>query len=313
MLQQTQVNTVIPYFNKFMQSFPTVKSLALADLDVILQHWSGLGYYARARNLAKTALIIHSNHHGRFPKSVEQLIQLPGIGRSTAGAILSLGMNIAAPILDGNVKRVLARYFEINGWPGNANVLKEFWNISETNTPTARCRDYNQAMMDLGALICRRTKPTCSACPLNKNCQAYLNGTVEQFPFKKVRAKKPKKEIYLLILRNGNDEILLEKRPSHGIWGGLWSFPECTDLEELPFFCKTRFNCKLNEFEELKAFKHIFSHFELTIKPVIISVKLEPNSVMESQPQVWYNTEEALPGGIPKPVAKIMQQLTVYI
>jgi len=312
MLQQTQVNTVIPYFNQFMRRFPSIKSLALAKNDDVLHHWSGLGYYARARNLHKTAKIIHHEHAGRFPKSVEKLEQLPGIGRSTAGAILSLAMNIPAPILDGNVKRVLTRFFTIPGWPGEAKTLKALWSTSEKLTPEHRCRDYNQAMMDLGALVCTRTNPSCHQCPLMSNCQAFQGDLISAFPFKKSQKKRPQKEITMLILQNTHGEVLLQKRPEYGIWGGLWSFPEKNDAHNIEQWCEQKFLYQTQQKRLLKPIKHIFSHFELTIHPVVLTVKTESHhQTMDSNTRVWYKSEDTLPGGIPAPISKLLTLLDV--
>ena len=189
MLQQTQVNTVIPYYQAFMKRFPSIKSLALADQDAVMLQWSGLGYYSRARNLHKTAQIIHKEHRGRFPRDLDGLMALPGIGRSTAGAILSLSMQIPAPILDGNVKRVLARHHAITGWPGRTETLNQLWAVSESLTPSESTHHYNQAMMDMGATLCTRKQPLCTQCPVHTTCQAYKLGEMDRYPGRKPRAK----------------------------------------------------------------------------------------------------------------------------
>jgi A/G-specific adenine glycosylase len=201
MLQQTQVATVIPYFERFIQQFPTVTALAEASLDDVLHYWSGLGYYARARNLHKTATIIVNEYQNKFPDNVVELVELPGIGRSTAGAIASLSMQQAEPILDGNVKRVLCRFFAIQGWSGSAAVLKKLWRLSEQYTPEKKTRNYNQAMMDIGATVCRRSKPTCPLCPLKGHCSALKHNLVAELPTPKKREKLPVKKVYWLILK----------------------------------------------------------------------------------------------------------------
>ncbi|OGO92656.1 MAG: A/G-specific adenine glycosylase [Coxiella sp. RIFCSPHIGHO2_12_FULL_42_15] len=313
MLQQTQVSTVIPYYEKFMQHFPTLSSLAHAALDEVLQYWSGLGYYARGRNLHRAAQYIQTHHQGHFPTTLAELENLPGVGRSTAGAILSLSGNTSAAILDGNVKRVLTRCFAISGWPGKMDVLNQLWQLAEKYTPHLRCRDYNQAMMDIGALICTRTKPKCTQCPLNKHCLAYQQNQMEAFPNKKNQSAKPQKHTFMLILKNTHNEILLLKRPEHGIWGGLWSFPECNEQEKIMDLCQTHFHCQVTATQTLPEITHVFSHFTLKIAPLILNITIKKHFVMDSHHQVWYNLQQALPGGIPAPIAKLIQQTRDFI
>lgn len=312
MLQQTQVNTVIPYFQKFMQRFPTVKALAQAPVDDVLAHWSGLGYYARARNLHKTAIIVHTQLHGKFPRNAEELIALPGIGRSTAGAILSLGSEIAAPILDGNVKRVLTRCFAIPGWPDQRDVATKLWAIAERFTPLQRVNAYNQAMMDLGATLCTRSKPKCAQCPFTNICHAHLTNSQTLYPGKKPKVMRPQKQTTMVILQRQSGEILLEKRPSSGIWGGLWSLPELNDSTELSSWCWQQHHCKLETTLALPEMRHQFSHFELLIKPILLSVTHATQQIMESERQVWYNMASQIPGGIAAPIAKILNKVSAY-
>ncbi|MBT8440604.1 MAG: A/G-specific adenine glycosylase, partial [Gammaproteobacteria bacterium] len=222
MLQQTQVKTVIPYFEKFVENFPTIQQLAEANVDEVLHHWSGLGYYARARNLHKTAQTIASVYKGKFPEEIHEMEKLPGIGRSTAGAILSLSRGLYFPILDGNVKRVLARCFEVGGWPGKASVLKQLWQISEKVTPRQETASFNQSMMDLGSMVCTRGSPACDNCPLNNQCGAYKSGNWSNYPGKKPKKALPVKKTIMLLIKNDQGAILLQKRPPAGIWGGLW-------------------------------------------------------------------------------------------
>jgi len=307
MLQQTQVNTVIPYYLKFMQRFPNLKSLSKAPLDDVLHHWSGLGYYARARNLHRSAQIILEEHKGRFPQSITEIEKLPGIGHSTAGAILSLAMNQQATILDGNVKRVLTRFYAFNENLTKKSALDKLWYLADNLTPKNRCRDYNQALMDLGALICTRSAPKCTSCPLEHFCQAHQAGQETQYPIKKTSSKRPQKEIFVLILQDQKGNILLEKRPHVGIWGGLWSFPECNEQQQIKNICKQRFFCEVTKHTDLPVINHIFTHFELMIKPVKLSVRTSKNHVMDSDSLIWYNNKEKLPGGIPSPIAKILQ------
>lgn len=307
MLQQTQVGTVIPYFNRFMKSFPTLQKLSQASTDDVLAHWSGLGYYARARNLHKAAHCLMEDHAGEFPKTVEALSTLPGIGRSTAGAILSLGMQIPAPILDGNVKRVLARCFAIDGWPGESRVLKKLWALTEKFTPTKNTHQYNQAMMDLGSMICTRTKPKCTQCPLEKECIAHKHATELLFPGKKPKKTKPIKQTYCLMLQNSCGELLLEKRPSQGIWGGLWSFPELLDLHNLREHCLQEFACELIDIEKWSLLVHQFTHYELQITPLLLTV-IEKD-LMTTKPRLWYNPEHTPPGGIASPINTLLRML----
>ncbi len=241
MLQQTQVATVIPYYQRFMTRFPDLQSLATAPIDAVLHHWSGLGYYARARNLHKTAQMIQHQYQGVFPSSVASLCELPGIGRSTAGAICSIAYQQPAAILDGNVKRVLSRVHAFEGWPGNARVAKQLWEYAETYTPVERTGEYNQAMMDLGATLCLRSKPLCPACPVSQQCKAFQQGNQQDYPGKKPKRKQPVKQVQMLMIQNPRGELLLQHRPPQGIWGGLWSFPELNaEADSLPLVTPER-------------------------------------------------------------------------
>ena len=233
MLQQTQVTTVIPYFERFITRFPTLNKLAQADLDDVLNSWAGLGYYARARNLHHAARIIQKDFGGDFPQDFDSVLSLPGIGRSTAGAILSLALDQHHPILDGNVKRVLTRHFSVSGWPGKPSVAKTLWQYSEQLTPKERVANFNQAMMDLGSGICTRTKPVCAHCPLSANCKAYAMNTQAEYPGKKPKKITPVREIQMLLVANESGDILLQRRPPTGIWGGLLSLPEVPTDENI--------------------------------------------------------------------------------
>ncbi len=304
MLQQTQVGTVIPYFNKFMQSFPDVEALACADEDHVLSHWSGLGYYARARNLHKTAKIISNELGGELPKTTELLQELPGIGRSTAGAILSLSGGQHEAILDGNVKRVLARCFVVEGWPGKSDVLKQLWRVSELVTPAKRTANYNQAMMDLGASLCSRTKPICSECPLTGICGANQQGKQTNYPGKKPRKVIPVRNT-IMILAKDNDCVLLYKRPPSGIWGGLWSLPEIESIETLDAWCKKSGLALQSKPQTHAEFRHTFSHFHLKIKVITVDVEIMTNTLMEDSERVWYKCGSSV-GGMAAPVARIL-------
>lgn len=272
MLQQTQVRTVIDYFERFMSRFPTLEALAQSDLDAVLGLWAGLGYYARARNLHRTAQLLLTQHQGLFPASLEALEKLPGIGRSTAGAILSLGYGLRAPILDGNVRRVLARHWAIDGWPGQTGTLRTLWDLSESLTPEVRAADFNQAMMDIGALICTARTPACSECPLQMTCLAYREKTPSQYPGRKPTKAMPVRMTYWLVIRNPSGQIYLEQRPKSGIWGGLLSFPEFATLEALEAFSMTHFGVRA-AINPLPQRRHTFSHFHLDIFPLLSDIE----------------------------------------
>lgn len=309
MLQQTQVFTVIPYFKCFMKRFPTIKVLALAQIDDVLTHWSGLGYYMRAHNLHRTAQIIHKKYRDHFPKTITELLVLPGIGRSTAGAVLSLGMNKHAIILDGNVKRVLARFCTIDVPINQHTGMNLLWHFAEKYTPKNHFRDYNQAMMDIGAMICTRTKPKCVLCPIKTGCFAYQQSRQMDFPIKKSKAERPKKAIYMLLLKDPEGNILLQKRPSIGIWGGLWSFPECPINENIEIWCQIKFGIKATIQEQWNSLFHQFTHFQLEIKPVLLQVNTKKAQTMECQLRIWYKESSLLPGGVAAPVARLLNQL----
>jgi len=308
MLQQTQVATVIPYFQRFIEQFPALEDLAAASLDDVLHYWSGLGYYARARNLHKTASILVNEYQGVFPETVEGLSTLPGIGRSTAGAIVSLALGHPAAILDGNVKRVLSRCFEIEGWSGHSAVLKELWLLSEQFSPEHRAGEYNQAMMDLGAMLCTRAKPTCMACPLSKHCLALQNNTVSTLPTPKKRATLPVKRCYWLVSKKQND-VLLQQRAAAGLWGGLWSFPSFDSHEELKSYCEQQ-GIDLAQAETLPEKRHTFSHYHLDYTPVICSANKLTNHIAEQAKTCWYQSASHVKIGLPKPVSRLIEQLT---
>ena len=306
MLQQTQVATVIPYFLKFTSSFPDIASLAQAPLDSVLRHWSGLGYYARARNLHKSAQIIHDNND-RFPDSLDELIDLPGIGRSTAGAILSIACQQSHPILDGNVKRVLARFLGINGWTGSTKINKELWKISSRYTPENRTADFTQAMMDMGATLCIRSKPRCIECPVNSACYAYREDKTSELPTPKPRKKIPVKHIFFLLLQNRRQQILLQKRPPSGIWGGLWSLPEFDNLKALQCWCLEK-NHDVKNTQTLNSRRHTFSHYHLEYTPVIVQSDNPNNFVMEANQSVWYKSTQQNSLALPAPIKRLLQE-----
>ncbi|ARU90192.1 A/G-specific adenine glycosylase [Pseudomonas sp. M30-35] len=306
MLQQTQVSTVLGYFDRFMDALPTVRDLAEAAEDEVLHLWTGLGYYTRARNLQKTAKLVMSEHGGEFPRDLEALIALPGIGRSTAGAIASLSMNLRAPILDGNVKRVLARYVAQEGYPGEPKVAKQLWDVAERFTPQQRVNNYTQAMMDLGATLCTRSKPSCLLCPLKTGCQAHLLGLEIRYPIPKPRKTLPQKRTLMPILANREGDILLYRRPSSGLWGGLWSLPELSDLQELELLANSH-QLNLGARQQLADLTHTFSHFQLAIEPWLINVTTAPASVAEAD-WLWYNLAQPPRLGLAAPVKKLLKR-----
>ncbi|WP_444899526.1 A/G-specific adenine glycosylase [Microbulbifer sp. VAAC004] len=309
MLQQTQVSAVIPYFERFMQSFPTLESLANAPLDKVLAHWSGLGYYARARNLHRCAQTVLQEHGGEFPQDVEALTELSGIGRSTAGAIASISMGLRAPILDGNVKRVLARFHAVEGWPGKSAVANQLWELAETYTPDKRVNDYTQVMMDLGATLCTRSKPRCEECPLKKSCVAHAQGNPQDYPGKKPRKEKPVRSATLLLLEY-QGEIYLEQRPASGIWGGLWCPPQAEDAKA--WLKQQRW--RASEIHTLPLLRHTFTHFHLDITPLWVQLDKVPAQVAESGAG-WYKLRQlnraraAQELGLPAPIVKLAKQL----
>lgn len=315
MLQQTQVATVIPYFQRFVERFPTLSSLAQADLDDVLSLWSGLGYYARGRNLHRCAQIITHVYDANFPQDITLLQNLPGIGRSTAGAILSLGFNHAAPILDGNVKRVLTRFHAITGWPGLSAINKQLWSLAEYYTPSQQNAAYTQAMMDLGALVCTRKHAKCEQCPLQNHCLAYNTKTIapEDLPCPKPAKKLPVRHLQMLLLINPQWEILLEKRPPTGIWGGLWSLPECSWQENAKIFSKKYYHCETEKSYPQSRIRHTFSHFHLEIQPMLLFVKNWRPPLMESNHIVWYNIEKLQEKGLAAPIKKLIDQLSKKI
>ncbi|MZR62619.1 A/G-specific adenine glycosylase [Alcanivorax sp. DP30] len=306
MLQQTQVSTVIPYFQRFMDRFPDVKTLALAEQDEVLHLWTGLGYYARARNLHKCAKQLLENYRGEFPTTVEEVSTLPGIGRSTAGAILAQSRGVRAPILDGNVKRVLSRLHSVEGWPGKKPVENRLWELAEHYTPDERLADYTQAIMDLGATLCRRGKPDCNACPLNKGCSAYANGNPQDFPGRKPKKVLPVRTTTMLILRDEQGRVWLEQRPAQGIWGGLWCFPQTETTDEAGEALKARALRARTVAQHLDGFRHTFSHFHLDISPLEITVQIQGTRDGEGQ---W--VDPASPGklGLAAPVKKLLATL----
>jgi A/G-specific adenine glycosylase len=314
MLQQTQVATVIPYFQRFVVSFPNIAALAAATEEQVLVHWSGLGYYARGRNLHKAAKIIVEKYHGEFPREFAQIVELPGIGRSTAAAVCALAYHQRCAILDGNVKRVLARYCGVEGWAGNKQVEELLWQQAENLLPLpSRERGagdsdvgtYTQALMDMGATVCTRSKPKCVLCPVQGDCVALQAGRTAELPTPRPRKAVPERNATFLLLMHGND-ILLEKRPGSGIWGGLWCPPQFDD-EDAGRNWFVRNGMEASQGERLETFTHTFTHFKLHITPLKIQLAHKPLSA--AQPgSVWLDVNEALQAAIPTPVRMILNK-----
>ncbi|MEN7342934.1 MAG: A/G-specific adenine glycosylase [Pseudomonadota bacterium] len=302
MLQQTQVASVIGYYRRFMTRFPTLEALAQADIDEVLGLWSGLGYYARARNLHKCARLIQNEMAGCFPDTVDEMQALPGIGRSTAAAILALVDDRRCAILDGNVKRVLARHETIGGWPGKSAVLNALWEVAEAYTPDVRVADYTQAMMDLGATVCTRSRPRCDVCPLSQSCRAYSAGTMDAYPGKKPKKVNPKRQTRFLILRRRDGALYLERRPSTGIWGGLFCFPEFEGDPPLPAGFK-----RVDSFS-MATFVHKFTHFDLTIASLLVDGDIAAEHAAEGDHR-WFLPDELASVGVPRPVERLVKSL----
>ncbi|MEH6625580.1 MAG: A/G-specific adenine glycosylase [Motiliproteus sp.] len=308
MLQQTQVATVIPYYQRFMQTFPDVQSLAAADIDQVLHLWTGLGYYARGRNLHKTAIKVVQEYGGEFPLTVDEMQQLPGIGRSTAGAILSIASGVRAPILDGNVKRVLARFEALPGWYGQSAVSKQLWEYSEHYTPEPRVGDFTQAMMDLGATLCTRSRPRCPECPLLQHCVAYAEDSVALYPQSRPKKQIPLKECWMLLLDDGNAQVQLQRRPPVGIWGGLWCFPEFESEAEL-LEAGDRLGYLPHDAAPIAPFTHTFSHFQLRVHPLRMQVGGKCQQLSEPEGSLWCDLKRPAEVGLAAPVKKLLKQL----
>jgi len=306
MLQQTQVATVIPYYERFMARFPSVAALASAPLDEVLHLWTGLGYYARARNLHRTATIIVRDHLGAFPASLDAVEALPGIGRSTAGAILSLALNQRHPILDGNVKRVLARYFGVYGFPGEAAVERQLWALADACTPTERVASYTQAIMDLGATVCVRCRPLCLACPQQAHCVARLQGVQNELPTPRPKKARPARNAFALLVRTSGGAILLEQRPATGLWGGLWTLPQFESRDAAVAFLAERLQSPRPSIDTLGAYAHAFTHFDLTLQPLLVTIE-QPRVVADSERFTWYDPQRPARIGLAKPAVDLIR------
>jgi A/G-specific adenine glycosylase len=303
MLQQTQVSTVIPYYERFMRRFPDVFSLASAPADEVLHLWTGLGYYARARNLLRAAQEVVNVHGGTFPRTLEAMQSLPGIGRSTAGAILSIACDHRQPILDGNVKRVLARYFGVAGFPGEKQIETRLWELAEHCTPHNRVADYTQAIMDLGATVCTRSRPQCDRCPMRSDCVAYRDNLQTTLPTRRPKRVRPQRKAFVLVATNAGGAVFLERRPPSGIWGGLWTFPQFDNHDDcIGYFGATAIS------SQLPAYHHSFTHFDLELQPVLLR-NVTQSLVADSDKHCWYDPANPPRIGLAKPVTDIIHQL----
>jgi A/G-specific adenine glycosylase len=310
MLQQTQVATVIPYYARFMARFPDIESLAAAPLDEVLHLWTGLGYYARARNLQACAKVLAAQYDGVFPSQLEQVMALPGIGRSTAGAILALSRGQRHPILDGNAKRVLARVFGIAGDPSSAAVLAALWTQSEACTPAHGVAAYTQAIMDLGATLCTRSRPACTLCPMSTGCVAALEGRQAELPGRKLKRLRPSREATLLIAQTGSNAsaaVLVERRPAAGLWGGLWSPPQFDNAHEAMQWCVREFGDAV-ESTSLPPIDHAFTHFDLRLKPIRVHCR-DAAAVRDDDDRLWYQLDAPSRVGLPQPIVQLFARL----
>ena len=302
MLQQTQVATVVPYFLRFVEKFASLPALAAAPLDDVLASWSGLGYYSRAHYLQRAAQLCVTRHGGELPRDFAALAALPGIGRSTAGAILAQAHGLRHAILDGNVKRVLARYHGVHGWPGSAAVAAQLWKCAEMHTPRERLADYTQAIMDLGATMCTRARPQCARCPLSGQCVALRDGLTAQLPQRKPARALPTRKTVMLLLRDGAGRILLQRRPPSGVWAQLWSLPEADDVDAARGIAQDA------ALQPLPPFVHTFSHYRLDVTPLTARVA-RPPAVADADWQRWLSPAAAAQLGLPAPVRKLIASL----
>ena len=313
MLQQTQVSTVIPFYERFMKQLPTVEALAAAAEDTVLHLWTGLGYYARARNLHRCAKQVCASHNGIFPSDLAGLEALPGIGRSTAGAILSLAMDTRGPILDGNVKRVLARYHAVEGWPGQRAVSDTLWSHAEDHTPWERVADYTQAIMDLGATCCTRSRPACKGCPLEGDCAARAQNRQSDFPGRKPRKQLPLRQRWLAVVTRAPGEVLLQKRPASGIWGGLWAPPEFESASSAETWIATTLSLPAESCRIGDPFHHSFTHFKLEAYPVRAQcAENHPDTIgveYGADNLQWFALYPAPSVGLPAPIVRLLAKL----
>lgn len=306
MLQQTQVATVIPYFLRFVEAMPELRTLANADHDAVMALWSGLGYYSRARNLHRAAQLCVERHDGELPGDPDALLALPGIGRSTAGAILALAFDQRAAILDGNVKRVLCRSHGIEGFPGAPAVEKKLWQLADDLLPAGDLANYTQALMDLGATVCTRGRPRCGQCPLKVDCIALATDRVAALPTARPARKSPERTCHWLLLVDTDDRILLERRPTRGVWGGLWSLPEFPDADALRTHLALRLGRLPDHLETLSPVRHIFTHFTLTASPMLCRLQAWDPAIADGDSERWLRASELGFLGLPQPVRTLL-------
>ena len=314
MLQQTQVSVVIGYYERFMARFPALAALADAPLDDVLALWTGLGYYSRARNLHRAATTVRDRHRGRMPRAFDALVALPGIGRSTAGAILALSHGDRHPILDGNVKRVLCRYHGIDGWPGQSAIERTLWALAHGHTPHENVAAYTQAIMDLGATLCVRSRPLCAMCPIEADCTARRTGMQARLPAPRPRRTLPCRKTAFLVLRDPSGAMLLERRPPSGIWGGLWCFPECDPAADVEAECGSRFAVRPLAITALAPIAHGFTHFRLDVHPILVDVDGDvgtgrTGAVADPGERRWYPPGAAANLGLAAPVKRLIERL----
>lgn len=307
MLQQTQVTTVRPYFERFLARFPDVRALAASGIDEVLHLWSGLGYYARARNLHRAANLVCAELGGEFPRSVDGLMRLPGIGRSTAGAILALSCGERCAILDGNVRRVLSRYFGVEGGKGTGAGTKRLWALAERCTPAEEVARYTQAIMDLGATVCVRARPLCECCPLKSRCIARRTGRQQELPAARTARPKRIRSVFMVVALQQNGSVLLERRPESGVWGGLWCLPQFDTASAARTFIRQTLSASTADAQHLSTLEHAFTHFSLVIKPLLVRC-LGPAEVQEGT-SVWYNIRTPARLGLPAPVSALLDRL----
>ena len=305
MLQQTRVGTVIPYYERFMRRFPDIVALAGAPLDEVLRLWSGLGYYARARNLHRAAVCARDEHGGRFPESFEAVARLPGVGRSTAGAILALSRGQRFPILDGNVRRVLSRQFGVEGCASDRGAVERLWQISEECTPAGHVDVYTQAIMDLGATVCTRRNPICGQCPVAGRCVARLTGRQHELPTVKHRPERPLRQVFMVAARRHDGSVLLERRPESGIWGGLWCLPQFDTRAEAEQYLRHTLHSAGPR--PLEALRHAFTHFDLVITPLL--AHCSDASAPDPARHAWYRASAPDALGLPAPISKFLRRL----
>jgi A/G-specific adenine glycosylase len=308
MLQQTQVKTAIPYFQRFVAAFPTLPALAAAKLDDVLAQWSGLGYYARARNLHTAARLCVERHAGELPRDLDALVALPGIGRSTAAAILAQAWGDRFAILDGNVKRVLARYHGVAGWPNVPAVEKQLWRLAEQHLPDARMADYTQAQMDFGATLCTRANPACVVCPLQADCVALRQGRVQELPTPRPGKTLPERSAIVLLAENAEGRVLMRRRPPVGVWASLWSLPEASDSAEARDWFDLHLDGDYAQAESLAPIAHAFSHYRLELRPLRWRAVAMHDAVRDNDDLRWVSRPELATLGIPAPIRRLLEQ-----